>query len=119
MSRKRAALFPAAVLAASLSSAGLAAPATPMKVWNLTASDIGNFRLARAGSSRFGRNLALDDKDKAIDVDERLALRGVAPGIYQARVKFRNGRKRRVSGLKLEAGEIASVEEKQLEGRRI
>jgi hypothetical protein len=123
MSLKRAALFPAALLAISLSGACLAAPDAappkPMKVWNLTASAIVDFRLAPAGSSRFGRNLALDDKDKAIDVDERLALRDVAPGTYAARVKFRNGRKCRVSGLTLEAGEIASIEEKQLEGCRI
>ena len=32
------------------------------------------------------------------------------------RQKLRNGRKCRVAGLKMEAGEIASIEEKQLEG---
>jgi hypothetical protein len=74
-----------------------------------------DFRLAPGGSSKFGRNLALDDKDKAIDIDERLTLHDIAPGTYDARVKFRNGRACPVPALKLEAGEIASIEEKQLE----
>jgi hypothetical protein len=87
----------------------------PMKVWNLTASAIVDFRLAPGGSSKFGRNLALDDKDKAIDIDERLTLQDIAPGLYDARIKFRSGRACRVAGLKLEAGAIASIEEKQLE----
>lgn len=120
MNRRLAALFSAVALAASLAAGGCFAAADdapkPIKVWNLTASAIVDFRLAPGGSSKYGRNFALDDKDKAIDVDERLTLRDVAPGTYDARVKLRNGRGCRVTGLKLEAGEITSIEEKQLEG---
>lgn len=119
MNRRLAVLFPAVALAASL-PAGACFAATddapkPMKVWILTASAIVDFRLAPGSSSKYGRNLALDDKDKTIDVDERLSLRDVAPGTYDARVKLRNGRKCRVTGLTLNAGEIASIEDKQLE----
>lgn len=120
MNRRLAALFSAVALSASLPTGACFAAADdapkPMKVWNLTASAIVDFRLAPGGSSKYGRNLAVDDKDKAIDVDERLSLRDVAPGTYDARVKLRDGRKCRVAKLKLEAGEIASIEEKQLEG---
>lgn len=107
------------IATATLSCGGVLAqsgakPPKPIKIWNLTASTITDFRLAPAGSPKFGRNLALDDKDKEIDVDERLTLRDIAPGTYDARLQLRNGRECRVVGLRLEAGEIASVEEKDL-----
>ena len=86
----------------------------PMKIWNLTASTIVDLRLAPSGSNKFGRNLTLDDKDKEIDVDERLTLRNVDPGLYDARVKLKNGRKCTLAGLKLEVGSIVSIEEKDL-----
>lgn len=120
MKRGKGVLFSVVAVAAILHGAACfaepgAPPPKPIKVWNLTASAIVDFRLAPGGSSKFGQNLALDDKDKAIDIDERLALRDIAPGIYDARIKFRSGRACRVPGLKLEAGAIASIEEKQLE----
>ncbi|WP_296714763.1 hypothetical protein [Rhodoblastus sp.] len=121
MNRGKGVLFSVVAVTAILHGAACfaeqpgAPPPKPMKVWNLTASAIVDFRLAPGGSSKFGRNLALDDKDKAIDIDERLTLRDISPGIYGARIKFRSGRKCRVPGLKLETGEIASIEEKQLE----
>jgi len=86
----------------------------PMKVWNLTAATIVDFRLAPSGTMKFGHNLVLDDKDKEISIDERLTLRDVAPGVYDAHVKFNNGRRCTVVGIKLDAGTIASIEEKDL-----
>lgn len=88
--------------------------AKPIKIWNLTSSTIVDIQLAPSGSSKFGRNLALDDKDKAIDIDERLTLRDINSGVYDARVKLKSGRQCTVPGLKLEAGAIASIEEKDL-----
>lgn len=119
MKRSIAVQFMATAAALALQTAACcagpnAAAPKPMKIWNLTAATIVDFRLAPSGASSFGRNLTLDDKDKTIDVDERLTLRDIAPGVYDARVTFRNGRACRVAGLKLAAGEIASIEEKDL-----
>jgi hypothetical protein len=119
MKRSIAAQFMATAAALALQTAacfaGSDTPAPkPMKVWNLTAATIVDFRLAPSGASTFGANLTLDDKDKTIDIDERLTLRDIAPGVYDARITFRNGRACRVNGLKLAAGEITSVEEKDL-----
>ena len=88
--------------------------AKPPKIWNLTSSAIVDLRLAPAGTDKFGRNLTLDDKDQAIDADERLTLRDVNPGVYDARVKLKNGRACLVAALKIEYGAIASIEEKDL-----
>lgn len=88
--------------------------ASPMKIWNLTSSAILDFRLAPTGSNKFGRNLALDDKDKEIDIDERLTLHDINSGVYDARIQLKGGRKCTVLDLKLETGTIASIEEKDL-----
>ena len=110
----RALLLATAVLLAA-SATGFAQTAVkPAKIWNLTSSAIVDLRLAPGGTDKFGRNLTLDDKDKAIDADERLALRDVKPGVYDARVKLKIGRACVVSGLKIEPGAIASIEEKDL-----
>ena len=109
----RTCVLTAALLAAPTSGFGQTA-AKPTKIWNLTASAIVDLRLAPGGTDKFGRNLALDDKDKAIDADERLTLHDVKAGVYDARVKLKNGRACVVSGLRIEPGAIASIEEKDL-----
>jgi hypothetical protein len=89
-------------------------PAKPMKIWNLTAATMTDLRLAPAGAATYGRNLVLDDKDGEINIDERLTLRDVAPGNYDAKVALKNKRHCKVQGLKLEEGGIVSIEEKDL-----
>jgi len=85
-----------------------------MKIWNLTAATITDLRLAPAGKATFGRNLVLDDKDGEINIDERLTLKDVAPGDYDVTVALSNKRHCKVQGLKLEDGQIVSIEEKDL-----
>jgi len=107
-------------VAAGLAILGFCSPALaqadvkPMKIWNLTASTIVDLRLAPSGSNKFGRNLTLDDKDKEIEIDERLTLRNIDPGLYDAQIKLKNGRKCALAGLKLDVGAIVSIEEKDL-----
>ena len=54
------------------------------------------------------------DKDGTVDPDERLRITGVPPGTYDVRLKDVSGRQCVVRGIKVEAGEIFSIEEKQL-----
>jgi hypothetical protein len=105
-----AALFYATIFAGSAARA--AEPSTkPIRIWNLTASTVTDFRLAKAGSPDFGPNLTLDDPDKTIDVDERLKLPNLAPGVYDARLTLKDGRTCAVKTLKIDAGAIVGIDE--------
>jgi hypothetical protein len=86
----------------------------PMRIWNLTAATIVDLKLAPSSATTFGRNLAKDDKDGAIDADERLILKDIAPGIYHAKVRLKDGRSCDVLKLELKQSQVASIEEKNL-----
>ena len=86
----------------------------PIRIWNLTASTILDLRLAPSGAKNFGRNLAKDDKDGELDVDERLSLKDTPPGLYDVKLGLKGGRKCDVLKLELKKAEIASIEEKDL-----
>jgi hypothetical protein len=90
------------------------APDKPIRIWNLTASVVTDLRLAPAGGKAFGGNLVLEDADKSIDVDERLKLPKLAPGVYEGKISLKDGRKCRLGALKIDAGAIVSIEEKDL-----
>ena len=91
-----------------------AASAKPIRIWNLTASIITDFRLAKAGGKDFGPNLTLEDSDKTIEVDERLKLPKLEPGVYDARLILKDGRTCQLKTLAIEAGAIVSLDEKEL-----
>jgi hypothetical protein len=86
----------------------------PTRFWNLTAWTITDLRLAPAGTEKFGPNLCHNDKDGAVDADERLKTPGVATGAYDARVEFRNGRACRAKNLSVVDGQIFEIAEKDL-----
>lgn len=92
----------------------LAETAKPIRIWNLTASTITDFRLAKAGTKDFGPNLTLEDQDKTIEVDERLKLPKLQPGVYDATLTLKDGRTCRLSALNIEASAIVSIDEKDL-----
>lgn len=94
-------------------SAGLAQD-RPMRFWNLTRHTIAEFSLAPPGSMNWGPNQCKNDKDGTVDPDERLRITGVQPGTYDARLKDVSGRVCIVRGIKVEAGAIFSIEEKEL-----
>ena len=73
--------------------AGLAVAqaADRMQFWNLTSSTIVGLALAPVGSTEFGPNQCANDKDGAVDHDERLRLTGIAPGHYDVRVTKKDG----------------------------
>ena len=100
------------VLAAALSLA--LAQGRPTRFWNLTRHTISELHLAPAGTADFGPNQCRNDRDGTVDPDERLRITGVAPGSYDVRLKDVSGRTCLVRNIKVEAGEIFSIEEKEL-----
>ena len=93
-----------------------AAPAAdrPIRFWNLTHHTISEFYLAPAGTTNWGANQCKNDKDGIVDPDERLRITATAPGLYDATLKDTSGRTCLVRNVKVEAGEIFSIEEKEL-----
>ena len=86
----------------------------PARFWNLTRHTISELYLAPAGTTEFGPNQCKNDKDGTVDSDERLRITGVPPGTYDAKLKDTSGRSCLVRNIKVEAGEIFSIEEKDL-----
>jgi hypothetical protein len=92
------------------------AMAKDTQFWNLTSSTVKSLELAAAGTSTFGPNQTTNDPDGTVDHDERLKIKGVATGAYDARLKLADGRQCTVKGLRIEAGKVFAIEEKELVG---
>src|SRR5215510_7312530 len=102
------------VLALAVSSFGALAQGRPTRFWNLTQFTISEFYLAPAGTTRFGPNQCKNDKDGTVDHDERLRITGIEPGIYDAKFTDVSGRTCVVKNIKVEVGQIFSIEENEL-----
>jgi hypothetical protein len=103
-----------AILALAACSSLALAEGRPTRFWNLTRHTISEFYLAPAGTTNWGINQCRNDKDGTVDPDERLRITGVAPGVYDVKLKDVSGRSCLVRSIKIEAGEIFSIEEKEL-----
>src|SRR5262245_5047668 len=86
----------------------------PMRFWNLTRHTITEFYLAPAGTTNWGPNQCKNDRDGTVSPDERLRITDTPPGTYDAKLTDTSGRVCVVRNLKLEAGEIFSIEERDL-----
>lgn len=84
------------------------------RFWNLTANTVTSFKLAPAGSGQWGADQAPNDKDGTVDHDERLAIKGVTSGRYDARFTDSKGRDCTVRDIAVEDGKVFSIEEKDL-----
>ncbi len=104
--------LPAFVLAVLTTDAF--AQGRPPRFWNLTGETISEFYLAPAGTTDWGANQCKNDRDGTVDPDERLNITGVQPGTYDAKFKDVKGRVCLVHGVKVEASQIFSIEEKDL-----
>jgi hypothetical protein len=102
------------VLLLALASPTTSAQTRPARFWNLTRHTISEFHLAPAGTTDWGPNQCTNDKDGTVDPDERLRITGVAAGSYDAKLTDVSGRTCLVKNIKVEAGEIFSIEEKEL-----
>jgi hypothetical protein len=106
--------FSVVMLVLAAMSAQASAEGRPTRFWNLTRHTISEFHLAPAGTTNFGPDQCKNDKDGTVDPDERLRITGVAPGSYDARLKDVSGRTCLVRNIEVKAGEIFSIEEKEL-----
>jgi hypothetical protein len=86
----------------------------PTRFWNLTHNTISEFQLAPAGTAKWGENQCKNDKDGTVDFDERLRITGIESGRYDARIKDASGRVCFVRNINIRAGEVFSVEERDL-----
>ena len=86
----------------------------PIRFWNLTHHTISEFRLAPAGTTKWGDNQCKNDKDGTVDSDERLRITGIEPGRYDARLKDVSGRVCFARNIDIKAGDIFSLEERDL-----
>jgi hypothetical protein len=102
-----------ALLLAATSSLAFAAE-RPTRFWNLTRHTIAEFYLAPAGTTNWGANQCKNDRDGTVDPDERLRISDTPPGRYDAKLVDVSKRTCIVRNLKLEAGDIFSIEEKEL-----
>lgn len=93
--------------------AGAALAAKPTRFWNLTDNTVTSFQLAPAGTDKFGDEQTKNDKDNAVDHDERLKIVGVATGTYDARFTDSRGRSCTAKNIQVEDGKVFTIEEKQ------
>jgi len=101
-------------LALLLGTSVAVAAEKPVRFWNLTSETVTSLRLAPSGTKDFGPDLTKGDSDGAVDHDERLAIKNLAPGAYDATIGFKSGRACVVKDLKIEAASVFSIEEKNL-----
>ena len=92
----------------------LAAQGKGIRLWNLTAETVSSFQLSAPGQNQWGPNQTLNDKDKEVDHDERLRITDVAPGRYDARVGYRDGRSCVVQDIEIRANAVFSIADKDL-----
>jgi hypothetical protein len=93
---------------------GAAAQDRPPRFWNLTRNTIAEFYLAPAGTAKWSDNQCKNDRDGTVDSDERLRITGIGPGTYDAKLKDVTGRSCLVRNIKVEAGEVFTIEERDL-----
>ncbi len=97
-----------------LLSGASAAPKMGMRFWNLTGETLSEVSLAPAGTEAFGANQCANDKDGTVEFDEQVAVTGVAPGRYDLRLTDIHGRTCFAKAVKVEAGAVFSVQDKEL-----
>jgi hypothetical protein len=85
-----------------------------IRLWNLTTATISSFQLSPGGQNTWSTNLTLADKDKEVDHDERLRITGIAPGRYDAKVGYPDGRQCLVLAIDIKADAVFDITDKDL-----
>ena len=88
----------------------------PTRLWNLTHGRLAEVYLAAAGTTDWGPNQAKNDKDGVVDPYERLRITGIKSGTFDARMTDLDGRTCMARNVKIEEGQIFSIDEKDLTG---
>ena len=82
--------------------------------WNLTGETLSEVALAPTGTTDFGSNQCVNDKDGTVDFDENLLIKGVASGHYDLRLKDVHGRTCFARNVEVKTSETFSVRDKDL-----
>jgi hypothetical protein len=99
---------------ALLACAANAADRKPIRFWNLTSTTIVDFRAAPTGTVDWGPNQCANDRDGAVDHDERLRITEITPGRYDVKLTFKDGRACTVRSIEIKDGAVFSIEDKDL-----
>ena len=91
-----------------------AADGKGIRFWNLTSETIVELRMAPTATDGWGSNQCANDRDGTVDHDERLRITGIAPGRYDLKVGFKDGRTCTVRNIDVKGGGIFSIEDKNL-----
>ena len=84
------------------------------RFWNLSANTVTSFQLSPAGTESWGKDQCKNDEDGSVDHDERLTIKDVATGVYDAKLTDSAGRKCTVKNVEVTEGKVFSIAEKQL-----
>jgi hypothetical protein len=98
----------------AVACASWAIAASQTKFWNITGDTIVKFELAPAATNNWGPDQCKNDKDDSVDDDERLQIKDVPTGSYDARMTFKDGRVCTVKAINVVDGKIFSIERNQL-----
>jgi len=85
-------------------------------LWNLTLNTINSVTISPAGKNQWGADQIVNDKDHAVDPDERLKITDVADGVYDVKFKDVKGRVCVVPNVEIHADKIFTIDEKALKG---
>ena len=99
---------------ASTATVAEAAGSPKTRFWNLVSETVSKFELAPVGTTNWGPDQCKNDKDGAVDHDERLTLAGIATGAYDARLGLADGRVCYARNIQIEEGKVFTIEDKQL-----
>jgi hypothetical protein len=88
-----------------------------IRFWNLTLHTITTLQMSPAGKDSWGPDQCKNDRDGAVDHDERLRITGVEPGRYDVKLSDRTGRVCIVRNVEVGDGVVFSIEKRQLTDR--
>ena len=99
------------VLLAGLAACGVAqaADTKQTRFWNLTGETVTHLYLAPAGTEKWGADQCRNDPDGTVDFDERLRIKGVGNGRYDAKVVQKSGRTCVIRNIDIKSGGTFSI----------
>jgi hypothetical protein len=103
------------LIAASAQAFAQANKPKGIRLWNLTSATITGFQLSPSGKNAWGPNQTLNDKDKEVDHDERVLIKGIEPGRYDAKVDLRGTKECFVYGIEIKAEAVFSIADNDLQ----
>ena len=108
--------YVAAIIFVIIASSLAATAAEGLRFWNLTSFTIKELRLAPVGTAEWGPDQCRNDPDGAVDVDERLTLKGIVPGRYDVKIVDKKGQACVVRDIEVLAGKpyAFSISDKDL-----